>query len=186
MSEQNAFLVYLGPGRHSGGCRYRDGSRFASGRLPEGERPAVVFCYAEGRPSQARTSLTDARANGLTLARIRQVAAKPGRYKLDCDHLLHRPLTAILGDEDLGDPAGEGFADLSERSTNRLCRTGANFLDTLPRYNANIAMQGLRAGQAVFFDFDGSGPGYLAYDLPYSSSIESYTTERITHRGGLH
>jgi hypothetical protein len=65
-SEHNAFLAYFGPGRHSGGCRYRDGSLFASGRFPQGERPAVLFRYAEGRPSQARTSLTDARANGLT------------------------------------------------------------------------------------------------------------------------
>jgi len=32
-------------------------------------------------------------------------------------------------------------------------------------YNAIIAQQGPRAGQAVFFDFDEGGPGYLAYDL---------------------
>jgi hypothetical protein len=42
----------------------RDGSLFASGRFPAGERPAVLFRYPEGRPSQARTSLTDARTNG--------------------------------------------------------------------------------------------------------------------------
>jgi hypothetical protein len=32
-------------------------------------------------------------------------------------------------------------------------------------YNAHIGLQGHRAGQAVFFDFDESGTGYLAYDL---------------------
>jgi Ser/Thr protein kinase RdoA (MazF antagonist) len=32
-------------------------------------------------------------------------------------------------------------------------------------YNANIALKGPQAGQAVFFDFDESGPGFLAYDL---------------------
>ena len=32
-------------------------------------------------------------------------------------------------------------------------------------YNAHIALQGPRAGQAVFSDFDESGPGYLAYDV---------------------
>ena len=32
-------------------------------------------------------------------------------------------------------------------------------------YNANIALQGPRAGQAVFYDFDEGGPGYLAYDI---------------------
>jgi Ser/Thr protein kinase RdoA (MazF antagonist) len=31
-------------------------------------------------------------------------------------------------------------------------------------YHAHIALQGPRAGQVVFFDFE-SGPGYLAYDV---------------------
>jgi hypothetical protein len=31
--------------------------------------------------------------------------------------------------------------------------------------NARIAVDGPRAGQAIFFDFDDGGPGYLAYDL---------------------
>jgi Ser/Thr protein kinase RdoA (MazF antagonist) len=110
----------------------------------------------------------------VTLARIHEVAggfgvAKTGRYRLDCDHLLHRPLTAILADEDLTDPVRAGFADLSERLTNRLAeQEGLSWTHChgdCHGYNANIAMDGPRAGQAVFFDFDESGPGYLAYDL---------------------
>jgi hypothetical protein len=62
---ETGFLAHFGPDRHTGGCRYS---------FLEGERPAVLFRYAEGRPSQARTSLTDARANGVTLARIHEVA----------------------------------------------------------------------------------------------------------------
>jgi len=173
---ETAFLAYLDRTGIpvAAAIPMRDGSLFASGRFPEGERPAVLFRYAEGRPSQARTSLSDARANGVTLARIHEVAsgfaaAKMGRYKLDCNHLLHRPLTAILADEDLSDPLRAGFADLSERLSNRLAeREGLSWThchgDCNGR-NANIAMQGPRAGQAVFFDFDESGTGYLAYDL---------------------
>jgi Ser/Thr protein kinase RdoA (MazF antagonist) len=173
---ETAFLAYLDRTGIpvAAAIPMRDGSLFASGRFPEGERPAVLFRYAEGRPSQAGTSLSDARANGVTLARIHEVAsgfaaAKTGRYKLDCDHLLHRPLTAILADEDLSDPIRAGFADLSERLSNRLAeREGLLWThchgDCNGR-NANIAMQGPRAGQAVFFDFDESGTGYLAYDL---------------------
>jgi Ser/Thr protein kinase RdoA (MazF antagonist) len=35
----------------------------------------------------------------------------------------------------------------------------------LSRLQRQHALQGPRAGQAVFFDFDESGPGYLAYDI---------------------
>ena len=42
----------------------RDGLLFASTSSPEGQRPAVLFRFAEGRPSHARSSAADARANG--------------------------------------------------------------------------------------------------------------------------
>ena len=50
----------------------RDGPLFTSAFFPEGERPAVLFRYAEGRPSRARSSTTDARANGVTLEPVRE------------------------------------------------------------------------------------------------------------------
>ena len=86
----------------------RDGSLFTSARFAEGQRPAVLFRYAEGRPSQAGTSAADARANGVTLARIHDAAGgfaagDQSRYRLDLDHLLHKPLSAILALEDLSD-----------------------------------------------------------------------------------
>ena len=152
----------------------RDGSLFTSAPFPEGQRPAVLFRYAEGRPSRARGSAADARANGVTLARIHDVAGgfaagDKSRSRLDCDHLLHRPLSSILAIEDLSDSVRTGLADV----TARLCGTLAEW-DGLSwthchgdchGYNAHIALQGSHAGQAVFFDFDEGGPGYLAYDL---------------------
>jgi Ser/Thr protein kinase RdoA (MazF antagonist) len=151
----------------------RDGSLFSSAFFPEGHRPAVLFRHAEGRASQGN-SAADARANGVTLARIHDVAGgfpagDKGRYRLDADHLLHRPLSAILALGNLRDSVSAGLADLSGRLSRGLAER-----DELSRtrchgdchgYNAHIAQQGPHAGQAVFFDFDDGGPGYLAYDL---------------------
>ena len=152
----------------------RDGSLFTSGVFPEGQRPAVLFRHAEGRPSRARSSAADARANGVTLARIHDAAGgfaprDKGRYRLDSGHLLHRPLSFIVAIEDLSDSVRTGLADLTGRLSNALaerdglCWTRCH--GDCHGYNANIALQGPRAGQAVFFDFDESGPGYLAYDI---------------------
>jgi Ser/Thr protein kinase RdoA (MazF antagonist) len=110
----------------------------------------------------------------VTLARIHDVAAgfaagDKGRYQLDRDHLLHRPLSLILAIEDLSDSVRTGLTDLTERLSGALAEwDGLSWTrchGDCHGYNAHIALQGSRAGQAVFFDFDESGPGYLAYDL---------------------
>jgi Ser/Thr protein kinase RdoA (MazF antagonist) len=97
------------------------------------------------------------------------VAGEKGRYRLDCDHLLHRPLSAILADKDLRDSVRIGFVDLAGRLSGALAKwDGLSWTrchGDCYGYNANIALKGPQAGQAVFFDFDESGPGYLAYDL---------------------
>ena len=152
----------------------RNGSLFTSVSLPEGQRPAVLFRYAEGRPSQAGSSAVDARANGVTLARIHDAAGgftagDKGRYRLDHDHLLLRPLSSVLALEDLGDSVRTQLVDLTTRLSAGLAeRDGLSWTichGDCHGYNANIVLQGPRAGQAVFFDFDEGGPGYLAYDI---------------------
>jgi Ser/Thr protein kinase RdoA (MazF antagonist) len=152
----------------------REGSLFTSAVFPEGERPAVLFHYAEGRPSRARVSIADARANGATLARMHDVAGgfaagDKGRYRLDCDYLLHKPLSNILALEDLSDSVRTGFVDLTARLSSALTKwAGLSWTrchGDCHGYNAHIALQGPDAGQAVFFDFDDGGPGFLAYDL---------------------
>jgi Ser/Thr protein kinase RdoA (MazF antagonist) len=176
VASETAFLAYLdGAGIPvAAAIPMRDGSLFTSAVFPEGQRPAVLFRHAEGRPSQARSSAVDARANGVTLARIHDAAdgfapRDKGRYRLDSDHLLHRPLSFIVAIEDLSDSVRTGFVDLTGRLSNALAqRDGLSWTrchGDCHGYNANIALQGPRAGQAVFFDFDESGPGYLAYDL---------------------
>jgi Ser/Thr protein kinase RdoA (MazF antagonist) len=176
VASETAFLAYLdGEGiAVAAAVPLRDGSLFTSALFPEGRRPAVLFRYAEGRPSEAGSSATDARANGVTLARIHDAAGgfaagDKGRYRLDGDHLLHRPLSAILAIEGLSDSVRTGLVELTERLSAGIAeRDGLSWTrchGDCHGYNANIAMQGPRAGQAVFFDFDESGPGYLAYDL---------------------
>jgi Ser/Thr protein kinase RdoA (MazF antagonist) len=176
VASETAFLAYLDREGIpvAAAVPLRDGSLFTSVFLSEGQRPAVLFRYAEGRRSQAGSSAADARANGVTLARIHAAAggfaaSDKGRYRLDHDHLLHRPLSSILVLVDLGDSVRTGLVDLTARLSTALAEwDGLSWTrchGDCHGYNANIALQGPQAGQAVFFDFDESGPGYLAYDL---------------------
>jgi Ser/Thr protein kinase RdoA (MazF antagonist) len=176
VASETRFLAYLdGEGIPvAAAVPTRDGALFTSALFPEGQRPAVLFRHAEGRPSEGRSSATDARANGVTLARIHDAAGgftagDAGRYRLDSDHLLHRPLAFILAIEDIGESVRTGLTDLARRLSSALAeRDGLSWTrchGDCHGYNAHIALQGPHAGQAVFFDFDESAPGYLAYDI---------------------
>jgi Ser/Thr protein kinase RdoA (MazF antagonist) len=176
VASETAFLAYLDRQGIpvAAAVPMRDGSLFTSAFFPEGERPAVLFRYAEGRPSKARGSVADARANGVTLARIHDAASGfaaggNSRYRLDSDHLLHRPLSFIWAIEGLGDSVRTGLADLTSRLSGALAKCGrlswTYCHGDCHGYNAHIAQHGANAGQAVFFDFDESAPGYLAYDI---------------------
>jgi Ser/Thr protein kinase RdoA (MazF antagonist) len=176
VASETAFLAYLDREGIpvAAAIPLRDGSLFTSAPFPEGPRPTVLFRYVEGRASQAGSSAADARANGVTLARIHDAASGfaafgKGRYRLDLDHLLHRPLSAILAVEDLSDAVRTKLVDLTGRLSSALADCdGLSWTcchGDCHGYNAVIPEQGPRAGQAVFFDFDDGGPGYLAYDL---------------------
>jgi Ser/Thr protein kinase RdoA (MazF antagonist) len=176
VESETAFLAYLEQQEIpvASAVPTRDGTLFTSALFPDGQRPTVLFRRAEGRPSQPDSSAADSRANGVTLARIHDVAdgfapGDKGRYHLNLDHLLHRPLSAILALEDLSAPVGKGLVDLAERLSRSLAeRDGLSWTrchGDCHGFNAHIAQQGPQAGQAVFFDFDDGGPGYLAYDL---------------------
>ena len=174
VASETAFLAYLDRQGIpvAAAVPLRDGSLFTSALFAEGQRPAVLFRYAEGRPSQAGSSAADARANGVTLARIHAAAGgfgDQGRYRLDLDHLLYRPLSAILALADLGDSLRTGLIELTGRLSSALAErdrlSWTRCHGDCHGYNANIVVEGPRAGQAVFFDFDDGGPGYLAYDL---------------------
>ena len=65
-----------------------DGTLFGVAQLPEGRRPAVLFRFAEGRTPQWDLA-ADARANGVTLARIhRGLTATPTGMRAATDSTL--------------------------------------------------------------------------------------------------
>ena len=97
----------------------RDGALFRSALLPEGWRPAVLFRLVEGRSPKTNVSI-DARAQGVTLARIHAAAEdyggrKAARYRLDLDHLLYRQVAAVLGVRTLATKTGEYLKGLTSR-----------------------------------------------------------------------
>jgi Ser/Thr protein kinase RdoA (MazF antagonist) len=175
VASETAFVAYLdGAGIPvAAPVPARDGTLFGLAQLPEGPRPAVLFRHAEGRAPQWE-STADARANGVTLARIHRAASSyadvnEGRYRLDLDHLLRRPLSALLGLKSLDASTKEAFKELASRLSSAVAARG-NLTWTRCHgdchgFNARIIENGPNAGQAMFFDFDDGGPGYVAYDL---------------------
>jgi len=150
-----------------------DGSFWSCATLPQGECPIVLFERLEGRAPDPQ-SLADAGAHGGTLARIHNAAASftqdaPCRYRLDLEHLLHRPLRAILALDGLSETIRTELSGLAQRLGDEVAARG-DLEETYCHgdchgYNARIVTTGPRAGEAAFFDFDDGGPGYLAYDL---------------------
>ena len=151
VASETAFLAYLDREGVpvAAAIPLRDGSLFTSALLPEGQRPAVLFRYAEGRASQAGSSAADARANGVTLARIHDAAGgfaafDKGRYRLDLDHLLHRPLSAILALADLSDAVRTKLVELTGRCRLRW-RNGTGFPGHAAMAIATATMPSLRS-----------------------------------------
>ncbi|SMC98565.1 phosphotransferase [Rhizobium sp. RU36D] len=146
----------------------RDGALFVSGQAAEGMREGVLFQHLDGRDPQPAVA-ADARATGRTLALLHNAAetykGEGAVYRLDLDHLLHRPLARI---RDSGIVEGQPMLDLeaiADRTATTIeAMSGLTWTychgDT-HGFNSRINA----SGEAVFFDFDDSGPGYLAYDL---------------------
>jgi Ser/Thr protein kinase RdoA (MazF antagonist) len=87
-------------------------------------------------------------------------------YHLDLDHLLHRPLARLFDSGIVEDAqARKEFGEIAERTA-----TAVEGFDGLTWTYCHGDCHGFNArikgtGEAVFFDFDDGGPGYLAYDL---------------------
>jgi Ser/Thr protein kinase RdoA (MazF antagonist) len=151
----------------------QDGALFSCGLLPEGQRPVVLFRHIGGR-SPRPGAAADAAAQGVTLARIHAAAenyagAEAAHYRLDLDHLLHRQLAVVTAIKPLAAKTREYLSELASRLSASVAAAGhlswTRCHGDCHGGNARIAEDGPRAGQAVFFDFDDGGPGYLAYDL---------------------
>jgi len=147
----------------------REGGLFVRGRTPEGVREGVLFRDLGGRAADA-ASIADARANGVTLAMLHNAAdsyvATAPLYKLDLDHLLHRPIARIRDSGIVDDAGARTDLETIAARTTRAIETFDHLTWThchgdCHGFNARI----IDGGRAAFFDFDDGGPGYLAYDL---------------------
>ncbi|KAA0701162.1 kinase [Neorhizobium sp. P12A] len=138
-------------------------------QAPEGLRSGVLFKALDGREPHA-SDLGDARANGKTLAMLHNAAEvfphDGALYRLDLEYLLWRPLARIRESGIVED--AEVYADLERIAgdTGKAIEAFGNLTWTYCHgdchgFNSRIN----EVGEAVFFDFDDSGPGYLAYDL---------------------
>lgn len=146
----------------------RGGALFVRGAAPEGWREGVLFRALDGRPPEA-ASIADARANGVTLAMVHNAAesysASEPLYRLDLDHLLHRPLGRIRDYRRAIHAEASALEEIAERTAARI-----EALDGLTWTHCHGDCHGFNAritasGDAAFFDFDDGGPGHLAYDL---------------------
>ena len=151
----------------------REGTPFSYCLMPEGRRAIVLFHYIEGRAVNWEAS-ADATLQGITLAHLHNSADEyaerdRGVYRLDLDHLLHRPVKAILGIKGLSLEIQSKLIEFSKRLSDSVSEidnlTWTRCHGDCHGGNARFAEGGQHAGKAVFFDFDDGGPGYLAYDL---------------------
>ncbi len=142
----------------------RDGRLWSTADMPEGPRGTVLFRHIEGRVPELDDP-ADARAQGIALARIHDAADRyeqreAGAYRVDLEHLLCRPLAAILA---LG-LAPSALADIATRLA-AMVMAAPGLTRTRCHGDCHGLNARIHAGQAVLFDFDDGGFGYLAYDL---------------------
>ena len=151
----------------------RGGALFTMAAMPDGERAAVLFADIGGRRPDL-DSPADAFLQGVTLARIHATAAQyperdAGLYPLDLGHLLLRPAAAVAALEACSPQTRNELSALTDRLAAAVRNAGPLELTRCHGdchgVNARIATAGRQAGQAVFFDFDDGGYGFLAYDL---------------------
>jgi Ser/Thr protein kinase RdoA (MazF antagonist) len=151
------------------GC---DGRFWKLIRLPERERPVLLFRFLEGH-SPRSWSMPEARAQARTLAHVHMAGKSfvnpPERFKLDLDHLVRGPVTAVTklpamnadSRAYLKGLAAELIREVGERAgLLSICHCHGDC------HGSNVRItSGASEPIATLFDFDDGGPGFLAYDL---------------------
>ncbi|MFC7462641.1 phosphotransferase enzyme family protein [Hydrogenophaga defluvii] len=139
--------------------------------LPEGERPLMLFEHLDGEAT------ADVPANvlafGRSLAQLHMAGeglqSNASHYTLDLDYLLMHPLQRLLRAPTMTDDLRPAFEALGQRLLKRIHALGplTQVLCHGDAHSENnfIAVRDNGEREAVFFDFDECGPGYLAYEL---------------------
>jgi Ser/Thr protein kinase RdoA (MazF antagonist) len=147
------------------------GDVFMHVSLPEGERALMLFEHLDG---EATADVPEnIQAFGRGLARLHAAGddfvSSASRYTLDLDHLLMRPLQRLLQAPTMTPELRLQYEALGQRLHDRIVAMGplTHVLCHGDAHSDNNFVRTNDAGQreAVFFDFDEAGPGYLAYEL---------------------
>lgn len=149
----------------------RGGAAAVDVPLPEGPRPLMLFEYQEGDFTGEAPEDIAAFARGL--AALHEAGASyrgpSSAYTLDLDYLLHRPLQGLLRAPTMTAELRPGFEAAAQRLSSRIEALGP-LQRVLCHGDAHGENNFMRTGargerEAVFFDFDEAGPGFLAYEL---------------------
>ena len=140
-------------------------------KLPEGERALMLFEHLKGEPTSDVPA--NIQAFGRGLARLHaagdSLQSNASHYALDLDHLLLRPLQQLLRAATMTTGLRPQFEALGQRLHDRILSFG-DLTQVLCHGDAHgdnnfIAVREAGEREAVFFDFDDTGPGYLAFEL---------------------
>jgi Ser/Thr protein kinase RdoA (MazF antagonist) len=164
--------------------------------LPEGERWLMLFEHLSGEPTSDVPANIQAFGRGLAQLHTAgdSLQSTAPHRKLDLDHLLLRPLQGLLRAATMTTELRQPLEALGQRLHDRIQALGAlaqvlchgdahgdnNFID--------VRADGER--QAVFFDFDDTGPGYLAFELAvypwvlHPRSVDGVWSEKAMARWG--
>lgn len=139
--------------------------------LPEGERALMLFEHLDGEATSDLPANLEAFGRGLARlhAAGEDMQSPAPHYTLDLDHLLLRPLEWLLRAPTMTAELRPRFEALGLRLQKRIRALG-ELTQVLCHGDAHsdnnfVRAQGDGAREAVFFDFDETGPGYLAYEL---------------------
>ncbi|WP_371437447.1 phosphotransferase enzyme family protein [Polaromonas sp.] len=139
--------------------------------LPEGRRALMLFEHLDGEFTGDSSEDISAFARGLAALHTagERYAGPSSLYDLDLDYLLLRPLEGLLRAPTMTAALRPQFESLGRRLHDDIIAMGelARVLCHGDAHGSNNFVVGAAPGEreAVFFDFDEAGPGYLAYEL---------------------
>ena len=154
--------------------------------LPEGPRALMLFEHLSGEFTGDTAPDIEAFARGLAALHAAggSYAGPESAYRLDLDYLLMRPLQGLLRAPTMTAELRPQFEEIGERLQATVLALGelSQVLCHGDAHGSNNFIQSDAQGrrEAVFFDFDEAGPGYLAYELSvYPWNLYPRTTDGV-------
>ena len=139
--------------------------------LPEGTRELILFEHLDGEFTSDAPDDIAAFAHGLAALHLagETYHGPDSAYELDLDHLLLKPLQNLLRASTMTADLRPQFEALGRTMHDDILAMG-ELTRVLCHGDAhggnNFIVRNAQGGRdAVFFDFDEAGPGYLAYEL---------------------